>query len=349
MYKKIIQSCLAIMLFCLTAFAQTKDQYKVGLIGFYNCENFYDTINQPDVQDEEFTPDGAKHYTPFTYLDKVHNLATVISQIGTDISPDGLSMFGCAEIENETVMQDLIHQPELINRHYAIVHYDSPDLRGIDVGLIYNPKYFKVKHSEPVFTPLPDEEGKHHYTRDVLYVYGEYDGEPMHVFVNHWPSRRGGEQASAPFRAIAAGVCKAKIDSITKINPDAKIVVMGDLNDDPVSPSITKVLKATGDPEKVKRGGLYNPWTVMYNSGFGTLAYNDAWNLFDQIMVTAAFLPKKQDGFFFKEAKIYKKDFMIQHSGQYKDYPKRTYDGNTYISGYSDHLPTYLILLKQIK
>lgn len=347
--KKIITSCIALILFYVNVFAQTKDQYKVSCIGFYNLENFYDTINQPDVQDEEFTPEGAKHYTPALYIDKMHHLADVLSQIATDITTDGLSMFGCSEIENESVLKDLIQQPELKNRNYAIVHYDSPDARGIDVGLIYNPKYFKVKYSEPLFVHLPDENGKPYYTRDVLYVYGEYDGEPIHIFVNHWPSRRGGEGASAPFRALAAGVCKAKIDSITKKNADAKIVLMGDLNDDPVSPSITQVLKAVGDPAKVKHGGLYNPWTVMYNSGTGTLAYNDAWNLFDQIMISSAFLPKKQNGFFFKEAKIFKKDFMFNQAGHYKGYPKRTFDGNQYIAGYSDHLPTYLILLKQVK
>ncbi len=349
MNNKRIRFCIALFLFSSNVFAQQKAEYKVACIGFYNLENFYDTINQPDVQDEEFTPNGVKNYTPTVYLDKVHRLTEVLSQIGTDLSPDGLSMFGCSEIENESVLQDLIHQPEFKKRNYAIVHYDSPDLRGIDVGLIYNPKYFKVIKSEPLFTPLPDDGEKKHFTRDVLYVYGMYDGEPMHVFVNHWPSRRGGEEASAPYRAIAAGVCKAKIDSITKKEPNAKIVLMGDLNDDPVSPSVVKVLQAVGDPEKVKPGGLYNPWTVMYKNGIGTLAYRDSWNLFDQIMISSAFLSKKQIGFFFKEARIFKKDFMMEHSGQYKDYPKRTFDGNTYIGGYSDHLPTYLVLLKQIK
>lgn len=345
--KKIIISCIAVIILYTNAFAQSKDQYKVACIGFYNLENFYDTINQPDVQDDEFTPGGAKNYTPAVYFDKIQQLTKVLSQIATDVSPDGLSMFGCAEIENESVLKDLIQQPEFKNRNYAVVHYDSPDLRGIDVGLIYNPKYFKVKHSEPVFVHLPDENARPHFTRDVLYVYGEYDGEPLHIFVNHWPSRRGGEEASAPFRALAAGVCKAKIDSITKKNPDAKIVVMGDLNDDPVSPSITQVLKATGTVDKVKRGGLYNPWTLMFNSGIGTLAYNDAWNLFDQIIISSAWLDKKQNGFFFKDARIFRKDFMINQNGHFRGYPKRTFDGNKYIGGYSDHLPTYIVLLKK--
>ena len=346
--KKIFFYVFPFIFLCANAIAQTKDQYKVAIIGFYNCENFYDTIDQPDVEDEEFTPTGPKHYDAVMYLDKVHHLATVLSQIGTDITPDGLSMFGCSEIENEEVLRDLISQPEFKNRNYSIVHYNSPDLRGIDVGFIYNPKYFKVKYSEPLFVHLPDEDNKPHYTRDVLYVYGEYDGEPLHVFVNHWPSRRGGEEISAPNRALAAATCKAKMDSIIKINPEAKIVVMGDLNDDPVSPSVTQVLKAKGDINKVKPGELYNPWTEMYNNGIGTLAYNDAWNLFDQIMISSAFINKKQSGFFFKDAKIFRKDFMIEQNGHFKGYPKRTFSGNQYIAGYSDHLPTYLILLKKV-
>lgn len=338
---------IAFSLLWLNTCAQEKVQYKVSTIGFYNLENLFDTINQPNVQDEEFTPTGAKRYTPALYLDKLKQLTIVLSQIGKDVSPDGLSMFGVCEVENESVMRDLVKQPQFDGRNYAIVHYDSPDLRGIDVGLIYNPKYFKVKHSEPVFTPLPEENGKKRFTRDVLYVYGMYDGEPLHVFVNHWPSRRGGEEASIPFRAISAAVCRAKIDSIIKITPNAKVVLMGDLNDDPISPSVAITLKAVSDKEKVKKGGLYNPWTTMYNNGIGTLAYNDAWNLFDQIIISTSFLDKKQVGFFFKEAKIYKQDFMFNQTGHYKGYPKRTFDGNNYINGYSDHLPTYIVLLKK--
>jgi hypothetical protein len=295
-------------------------------------------------------PTGSYHYTSEVYLDKVQKLSSVISLIGTDISPDGLSLMGCAEVENEGVLKDLVNSPKLKGRGYKIVHYDSPDLRGIDVGLLYNPKYFTVTSSEPLFVALLDDDKKSpYYTRDILFVSGLYAGEPMYVFVNHWPSRRGGEEASAPNRAIAAKVCKHKIDSITKINPDAKIIVMGDLNDDPVSPSVAVVLNAKGEKEKVKRGGLYNPWVDYFKQGIGTLAYNDAWNLFDQIMISSAFISKTHTGFFFKEADIFHKPWMEQASGKYKGYPKRTYDGNKYIGGYSDHFPTYIELLKEVQ
>lgn len=326
-----------------------KTNYKVSLIGFYNLENFYDTINDPKVSDEEFLPGGTKHYTGEVYLDKVNRLSEVISQIGTDKTPDGLAILGCAEIENENVLKDLCNQPSLIRRNYQFVHYDSPDERGVDVAMLYNPKYFTPKFSEPLKVELYNPDSTERKTRDVLYVYGLLNGEPLHVFVNHWPSRRGGEEASAPNRAIAAGVCRHKIDSIVALNPDAKIVVMGDLNDDPVNASVAKVIGATGDKEKVKRGGMYNPWVGMYKQGIGTLAYNDSWNLFDQIMLSSGFLTRDQDGFFLQDATIFRKPWMIQTDGRYKGYPKRTYDFDNYASGYSDHFPTFVVLLKKVK
>jgi hypothetical protein len=347
--KKFFQAiALLLALTGLQVQAQQK-QYSVGIVGFYNLENLFDTINQPEVNDEDFTPNGANLYTPAVYIDKLSKLEEVLSQIGTDLSPDGLSVFGVAEIENESVLKDLAAQPKLKGRNYQIVHHNSPDERGIDVALMYNPRYLKVISSQSILVPLKNNDGTPRYTRDVLYVYGSYNGEPMHFFVNHWPSRRGGEEASAPGRAMAAQVARNVIDSIVKDNPEAKIVLMGDLNDDPVSPSVTKVLGASGNKAKVKKGGLYNPWVDYYKEGIGTLAYNDAWNLFDQIIVSEAFLPKEQSGFFLHQANIFRKEFMLQNSGRYKGYPKRTYDFNIYMGGYSDHFPTYLVLLKEKK
>lgn len=334
------------LLFTITIANAQKASYKVGLIGFYNLENLFDTINDPAINDEEFLPNGSYHYTSEVYLDKVGHLADVLSKIGTDLTPDGLSMFGDAEVENENVLNDLINHPLLKNRNYKFVHYNSPDIRGIDVCLIYNPKYFTPISSQSLTVHLGTDSTEHK-TRDVLFVYGKYDNEDMFVFVNHWPSRRGGEEASAPGRSKAAKVCKDKIDSIVTKNPDAKIVVMGDLNDDPVSPSVAVVLGSKGEQEKVSRGGLFNPWVAPYKQGIGTLAYNDSWNLFDQIIVSSGFLDKKQSGFFFHEAKIFSKPWMLQTNGRYKGYPKRTYDFNNYIGGYSDHFPTYIVLLKR--
>lgn len=337
-----------LFLLLISSAACAQKQYKVGLVGFYNLENLFDTINQPDVNDEEFTPTGSNLYTPAVYKDKLNKLSEVISQIGIDITPDGLSIIGVAEIENESVLIDLCNNPKLKSRNYKVVHHDSPDLRGVDVGLLYNPKYFKPGGSESLHVPLKNPDGSPYFTRDVLYVYGDYDGEAVHIFVNHWPSRRGGEEASAPSRALAAKVAKAKIDSINTASPGAKIILMGDLNDDPVSPSVTHILKAGWEKDKLRKGDLFNPWVPMYKEGIGTLAYNDAWNLFDQIIISESFLDKSQTGFFFQRAEIFRKEFMVQKSGRYKGYPMRTYDFSVYMGGYSDHFPTYLVLYKPL-
>ena len=324
-----------------------KATYKVGLIGFYNLENLFDTINDPNVKDEEFLPTGSKNYTGKIYLDKLNHLASVLSKIGTDLSPDGLSIIGNAEVENESVLKDLVNEPMLKSRNYQIIHFDSPDERGIDVAMLYNPKYFKPIKSETLNVHLLNSDSTERKTRDVLFVYGKFDGEDIFVFVNHWPSRRGGEEVSIPSRARAAGVCKAKIDSITSKNPDAKIVVMGDLNDDPVSPSVAVVLGAKVDKNLVGKSELYNPWGTFYKQGIGTLAYNDSWNLFDQILVSEGFLNKSNPGYFFNKAEIFSRPWMLQTSGRYKGYPKRTFDFDNYIAGYSDHFPTYIVLLKK--
>jgi len=325
----------------------TKQKYKIASIGFYNLENLFDTINDPLINDEEFLPTGTKLYTGKVYKDKLNNLSEVISQLSLEETPDGVAILGVAEIENKLVLEDLVKQPKLKNRNYQIVHYDSPDLRGIDVGLLYNPSYFKVIESGSLNVPLTNPDGSFYATRDVLWVYGLFYGEPMHFFVNHWPSRRGGEEASAPGRALAAGVAKAKIDSIRMNSPNAKIILMGDLNDDPLSPSVTQVLQATGDSASIKPNQMYNPWTAYYKKGIGTLAYNDAWNLFDQLIITPSFLQPQQKGFFFQKAVIFNRPYLVQKSGRYKGYPYRTYDFDIYMSGYSDHFPVYIVLLKK--
>lgn len=346
MLKKQPYLLVLLLVINLIVFGQER-QYKIASIGFYNLENLFDTIDGPN-NDAEFLPTGANLYTGAVYMDKLGKLSEVLSQIATDKTPDGLAVIGVAEVENRSVLEDLVKQPKLRGRNYGIVHYDSPDERGVDVGLLYNPKYFKPEFSEPLFVELYDENKKPRYTRDILYVKGMFDGEPVHIMVGHWPSRRGGEEASAPGRAKAASVCKHKADSIFKTDPTAKIIIMGDLNDDPVSPSVAIVLGAKCNLKSVKPKQFYNPWCEYYQKGIGTLAYNDAWNLFDQIIISQAWLNKRQQGYFFKEALIFRKPWMEQKSGRYKGYPLRTYDFNKYIGGYSDHFPTYVILLKEL-
>ena len=299
------------------------------------------------VNDIDFTPAGDYKYNTAIYLDKVKKLATVISQIGTDINRDGVAMIGLAEIENDTVLNDLIHSPLLIKRNYKMVHYDSKDPRGIDVALIYNPKYFTVEDSKPLFVQLPGKSKYARYTRDILWVKGQLDGETINVLVNHWPSRLGGQERSEPGRDAAAAVCKLQLAEIAKTDPNAKVILMGDLNDDPTSYSVVNVLKAKGNEKDVKEGDIYNPFAELFNKGIGTLAYNDSWSLFDQIMLTYPWLNKQQSGFFYYKQFIFNKEFMIENKGLYKGYPMRTWSGYNYRGGYSDHFPTYLVLLKR--
>lgn len=344
-------SVKAFLLFfiCITmasrGFAQ-KEQVMVSAVAFYNLENLFDTINDPNKFDEDFTPKGSYHYTDTIYQKKLHNMATVLAQLATETIPVGPSLVGVAEIENDKVLQDLLHQPELQPRKWKIVHFESPDSRGIDVALFYNPKYFKVIKAMALPVIIVDN-GKTEHTRDVLYVVGKLGADTVHVFVNHWPSRRGGEAATVWKRAKAASVSKGIIDSIAKINPLALAIVMGDLNDDPIDPSITKTLGAVGDKGKVLPGGLYNPWVTFYKQGIGTLGYNDSWNLFDQIMVSYGFLQNQGNHWQFYRAEIFNRKFLKNQFGKYKGYPHRSYSGTRWIDGYSDHFPTIVYLMKQ--
>jgi hypothetical protein len=281
-------------------------------------------------------------------LDKVERLSTVISQIGTDVNPDGLALLGVAEIENDTVLKILAQSKLLKSRNLKIIHYDSPDKRGIDVALFYNPKYFTPLYSINLFVTLPGGSKESFLTRDILYAKGIMDGDTVHVMVGHWPSRSGGEERSIPARAAAAGVVKRVVDSLMAININSKIVIMGDLNDDPISPSLTKVLNAKGSVKGLKDGGLYNPWYDFYKNGIGTIAYQDSWGLFDQVVISKAWLDKSQAGYHYYKANIFNKEFLVQQTGKYKGYPKRTWDGTTYNYGYSDHFPVFVTMLKKV-
>lgn len=342
-----MKNYITILILLFTISVQAQKSVEVAVIGFYNLENLFDTINDPEKNDEDFLPNGSYNYNSSVYFDKLEKLSGILSEIGTELSPDGAALIGFCEVENLSVVEDLVKQKAIADRNYQIVHFESQDFRGIDVGLLYNPKYFKVLDSKNLFVQLPDSDGKPRFTRDILYVKGIFLGEEIHVFVNHWPSRRGGEAKSSPKRELAASVAKKKIDEIMAENPDAKIVLMGDLNDDPTNNSIKKIIGAKGNIESVGKSQFYNPWFKMYKNGIGTLAYNDSWNLFDQIVVSEAFTNTKQDGFRFYKAKIFKKPEMISTEGRYKGYPKRAYSFGTYIGGFSDHFPTYVVLVRE--
>ncbi len=327
-------------------------EYEVACVGFYNQENLFDTIVDPDtnkILQEDFTPLGPKSWDSKKYKEKLENMSYAISKMGLESTPDGMAILGVAEIENRLVLEDLVAQEAIKDRDYQIVHYESPDRRGIDVALLYQPKYFKLESSK-TFT-LKMEGNDHFYTRDQLLVTGELLGERMHFIVCHWPSRRGGEKRSSPKRIAAAELCMQIMDSIRTAEPDAKIIMMGDLNDDPVSKSIKKVMKPKASPAEVSSSDLFNPTADLYKSGNGTLGYNDAWNLFDQMILTGSFidLDKSFDDMGYYAFRIFNEAFLIQQEGQYKGYPHRTYSYGQYIAGYSDHFPVYVTLLRAKK
>jgi hypothetical protein len=338
------------VLFLLLVFQASgqKKEYQVACIGFYNFENLFDTLDTENVRDAEFTPEGSNRYNTKVYYEKLHNLSTVVSKIGTDVTPDGLAVLGICEIENRTVLEDFVNQPAIKERNYQIIHYDSKDHRGIDVALIYNPKYFepKVSCSYPLWTRTSSK-GDTSYSRSVLLASGIFDGDTMTFLVNHWPSRSGGEKATAHLRVRAAALNKRLIDTVEQSYPGQKVIVMGDLNDDPINKSITQVLKAKKSPKNLKKDEMYNPMCAFYKKGIGTTAYRDAWSLFDQMIFSYAFVNKKYGGYQFYKAGIYNERYMFQKEGQYAGYPFRTYGGSVYQGGYSDHFPVYAILLKE--
>ena len=325
--------------------AQEQQAYKVGLVGFYNLENLFDTINDPVKQDEEFLPQGANQWNTEKYTTKLHNMAYAISTIGTDITPDGVAVLGVSEIENRTVLEDLVVQPEIKDRNYQIVHYDSPDRRGVDVGLIYNPKYFKLVSSKSYRTVVPDQPD--FITRDQLLVSGLFDGEMMHFIVMHWPSRYGGEKRSLPGRVAAATLCRHIADSILNEDANAKIIMMGDYNDYPDNKSITKYLGAKGNMKTLRDDEFYNPMYELHQRGIGTNYYNDVPGVLDQTIITHGLLPTDYSTYQFKNAKVHNKEFLKQHGGRYNGYPFRTFGSGVWMGGYSDHFPVYVILLKK--
>jgi len=349
---KILKNYFLIVNFLLITpqliFSQEENKnYLVTCVGFYNLENLFDTLTDPDtnkILQDEFTPKGKNKWTSERYNEKLNNMAKVISELGVEVTPDGAAILGVSEIENKTVLEDLVKTEKLKNRNYQVVHYDSPDKRGIDVGLIYNPKYFKVESSRSISLRSIDTT---FYTRDQLLVSGYLNDEKIHVIVSHWPSRSGGEKRSAPRRASAATLGKMIVDSIQKVEPNAKIFYMGDLNDDPTDKSVKVHLKGVGKKEELKEGDLFNPWESFYNKGIGTLAYRDAWNLFDQILVSPALMEEDYLTYKYYKAVIFSKPFLKNTTGSYKGYPYRTFAGGAYVGGYSDHFPVYLFLIKE--
>tara|TARA_R110002020_G_scaffold303939_5_gene519681 strand:+ start:26352 stop:27410 length:1059 start_codon:yes stop_codon:yes gene_type:complete len=325
-------------------------KFKVVTVAFYNLENLFDTANDPITFDDDRTPDGSDHWTEENYRDKLNNMATVISKIGKSVSGGPPALLGVAEVENRKVLDDLINQPQLASFNYGVVHYDSPDRRGIDVALLYRKEIFTPVRSSAHELEIYayDDAAKRAYTRDQLLVKGVLDESEIYVIVNHWPSRSGGEELSSVRREAAAQLNRKIVDSILNQNPYAKLITMGDLNDDPTNKSVSQVLGAKQNRESLNEKDLYNPMYNMYLNGAGTLAYRDSWNLFDQIILSAPLIEKEYDDYTFYRAGIFNEPFVSSASGQYKGYPFRSYANGTYTGGYSDHYPVYIYLIKEV-
>ncbi|WP_298546947.1 endonuclease/exonuclease/phosphatase family protein [uncultured Aquimarina sp.] len=330
-------------------FSQEKKTYKVNTIAFYNVENLFDTEDDPITYDDDRTPNGKDHWTEKIYKDKLKNMAKVISEIGSDVTKNAPALIGVAETENRKVLEDLVNEPVLLPKDYGIVQFDSPDRRGIDVALLYQKSLFR-----PINTSVHElliynngDEKKRVYTRDQLLVSGYLDGDLIHVIVNHWPSRSGGEARSRYKREKAAALNKKIIDSLFAVDPYAKVITMGDLNDDPDNTSVKKVLGAKSDKEDVKLKGLYNPMYNMSKKGIGSLAWRDSWNLFDQIIVSKGLLDKDYTTYKYYKAGVYNKNYLANPRGRYKGYPYRSFANGAYTGGYSDHFPVYIYLIKE--
>ncbi len=304
-------------------------------IAFYNLENLFDTKDDKRTLDDDFLPDGKKRWNEKRYRKKIYKLGTAISNVGYDKAKKAPAIVGVAEVENQGVLEDLVQSKHLKKKDYGVVHYDSPDERGIDTGLIYQKRYFEVVDSRVHGLDLVDEEGLPDHTRDILHVEGLLNGERIHVLVNHWPSRRAGANETQHKRVIAAEKAKYILSSIQEENEGAKVIVMGDFNDDPFSTSIKEHLVADE---------LFNPMETLLSYSKGSLNYKGQWNLFDQIIFTPNFFQTDKGTHRFAHADVFNDRFLAEWKGRYKNNPFRTFVGKKYLGGYSDHFPVFIQL-----
>lgn len=299
----------------------------------------------------EFTPNSPKNYNTKIYQKKIENSAKVISELGAQITHSLPVLVGLIEVENRKVIEDIIKQPALSKGDYGIVHYNSYDYRGIDVALIYQKKRFIPIKTYKKEIKIFNENGNREYTRDIVIAYGILDGERIAVFMNHWPSRRGGEAISIPKRNAAAKALKEEMDKFRAQDPNVKLFAMGDFNDDPVSSSLKDYLKAVGNENQLSEEyPYYNLMYKPYKKGVASLAYRDAPNLFDQIIVSKNLvLDKDPNRYSVYKTEIYAPDYLKNPAGQWKGYPLRSWDGDRFTGGYSDHFPAFVILQRDVQ
>ncbi|NJB81602.1 endonuclease/exonuclease/phosphatase family protein [Wenyingzhuangia aestuarii] len=343
-----INLILTFVILTATSSCFAQKNYIVQTVAFYNLENLFDTINNPNKMDELSPMMEIKSNRAFIYKDKLSKLSNILCAIGKEQNNQPPSLIGVVEVENRAVLEDLIATPPLSTYNYGIIHYESPDQRGIDTGLLYNKDIYKPLYSEAIPANLY-KEGKMVYTRDILWSTGYLLNDKVHLLVNHWPSRRGGAKKSSILRERVAKRVKDQIAKIYEEEPNAKIIVMGDFNDSPTDKSFKKVLDTKISKTKLKAQELYNPFEKMFRDGFNTLVYRGDLFLFDQIIFSESFITHNKDysSFRFYKAGIHNPTYMTLQTGKYKGSPKRSFSGGTYLGGYSDHYPVYSYLLKE--
>lgn len=345
--KHFFFAVIGVLLAFLPASAQKK--YSVYGVGFYNQENLFDTCHDEGKRDYDFLPTGSYKWNAMKYNHKLNNMSRALADMGTDVLPNiGCAIIGLAEVENSKALDDLIAQPALSARNYQYVHIEGPDRRGIDCALLYNPSLFSVKNTRLVPYVQKLKKDSAFYTRGFLTVSGTLADENVAVIVCHLPSRF----SESFYRELGAEQVKAIKDSLLNDDPNCKVFVMGDMNDDPIDKSMAGILKGKANIKDVNEGDMYNPWyNILVKEGVGTLLYQGSWNLFDQILVTPNLLNKddKKDFSSLKlwKNQIFKRDYLFQTEGKYKGSPKRTTAGGVWLNGYSDHLPVVVYLVKE--
>ncbi|MBR1500467.1 MAG: endonuclease/exonuclease/phosphatase family protein [Bacteroidales bacterium] len=350
--KRVVYFVLIFLLIIpLMSCAQGKRSY---VIGFYNLENLFDTYHDEGKNDYEYLPDGANQWTEAKYTKKLHNMASVIRAM-KDENKVWHAVLGVSEIENRHVLEDLVSQPEIAEANYQIVHYDGPDRRGVDVALLYRPNLFKVLESKSIpfdfnssieFS-LNEEEKAYFRTRDILMVRGMLGNEMFAFFVAHLPSRIGGK--GGDLRSRGGEIMYQESMRLMAEYPDIKIVAMGDMNDNPTDPSMAVYMHGKENIDEVEQEDFFSPFVSMLKSGYGSLAYQGEWNIYDIIVVNANLCrgeglkirPIVKKKFY---GRIFNPPFMTQQEGPYAGTPFRTFSGGAFIGGYSDHYPTYIVV-----
>lgn len=334
------RNLLLILAVALIAFSCSQEK-KEYTIAFYNVENLFDTINDPNTWDDDFTPEGKLKYTSKRYLKKLTNLSSVLSSIDKNGFP---SIIGLCEVENRQVVEALINQKKLKTADYAIAHTDSPDGRGIDCALLYKKSDFKCLNHDVIGIQFPNM--PKFKTRDILHVHGILGAkDTLDLFVNHWPSRIGGMEKSEKYRVFVAEQLKLAVTKLQEKNPNAKIIIMGDFNDEPTNKSAKITLGATNNKDTSNPKALYNLMYDLKIKGKGTYNYKGNWNMLDNLIVSNSLITNT-NGLHtnHQAAKIFTQEWFCYKPKDGVLLPSRSYAGPKYFGGYSDHFPVYFQL-----